>query len=98
MRWLAAVILSGVVGGGALGCKNRELEARLAEQEARLAESEAKVAVCSQQRATLETTLAAQERDLAVAKREATTPSTVKMPPPAAAPKGRPAPVGDLGF
>ena len=86
--WSVVVVGLGVIGFGSSGCKNKELEARLAASEAKAAASEAQVAACGAKSAGLEAKLAEQERALAAAKAETsalrgTLPPITPSPPKA---------------
>ena len=94
--WAVVVFGVGVFGFATSGCKNKELEEKLAA-------SEAKAAACSATSAGLEAKVAEQERALAAAKPETWTLRgtlpTIKSASPSPSPKPK---VGDnakdLGF
>ena len=98
-RWAVALGLG--LASSMVGCKDRELEVKLAVSEAKVAASEAKVAAseakvteCDARRVSLEGKVQEHERALAAAKGET---GALRSTPPAVPPKqAAPRPAGEL--
>ena len=96
--WAVVMVGLGVIGIGASGCKNKELEEKLAASEAKVVATEAQVASCSARSAALEAKVAEQERAVAAAKAETTTLRGTLPPITSSPPKGKVVGTKDLGF
>ena len=91
-RWAVALGLG--LASSMVGCKDRELEVKLAVSEAKVAASEAKVTECDARRVSLEGKVQEHERALAAAKGET---GALRSTPPAVPPKqAAPRPAGEL--